>query len=169
MTKNNPSSVLIAIIMLLSLSGCICCPLLEEEQKIQAIQDLADSKEILRTSLANRGITSFEVFASPEKIVVEYEGNASTDERTELAYVLASAAIAFPYTEEVDAHRFIDTNPRAKASTPTLAALQAVSGELEYNTFTSNNITYSTLQKEDTFLPNLLEETLNQTAENIGD
>ncbi|MBI5159639.1 hypothetical protein HY992_05970 [Candidatus Micrarchaeota archaeon] len=186
--KNSIIALFAVFVSLALLSGCCCSiptgiPGLNEsglggfggEAKpapIQAIETLDEAKDVLKASLENKEITDFEVFASPDEVVVEYfdvKEMYETDERAQLAFVLAATAVAYSYPETITAHRYIDKTPKRKASAKTEDVLSMVAGNTTFSKFVYETMSYSELSESDAIMPKLVKETLEQTQENFGE
>lgn len=187
--KNAGIIALVAVsISLALLSGCCCniptgIPGWEgtgvlgggeaKPEPIQAIKTVGDAKLVLKTSLANKEITDFEVFASPEEVIVEYFDDKTnlyeSEEKNQLAYVLASTAVAYYYPERITAHRYVEETPKKKASAKTEDILEMVAGNTTFSEFVSEKMDFSELSETEAIMPRLEKETLQATEANFGE
>lgn len=119
------------------------------------IADARAGTDAMEKSLAAKRIRNFDVFTEDGEVVtVEYEGRKGARgeaERAELGYVLASAAVAFPWAAKVQAHRFVGETPRSRSRSTTVMALRVVAGEVAYPRWLAS-IPVEALRPADTYV-----------------
>lgn len=145
-------------------------PKLTPEQDLQLAREgkekAMEGRDILKASLRNRGISDFEVFLTPEKAVVEYFQNASIGEgekSLELAFAAVATAVAYPFVEEVEVHRFVEGRPDKKAVAGTESLLELAAGRKTVKEFQSNSLKITTLEETEALTAKLEKQSMAET------